>query len=100
LRLAVRDAELFGGLDSSPFSAVGTSDLLQWLNEPAERGVAVGVTRYWFEIYRERPDLQAIHPDLDGPGGSGFVRWARETGRREYGTPDILLPLGGWHSAE
>ncbi len=94
LRLAVRDAELYGGLDSSPFSAVGTSDLLQWLNEPAERGAAAGVTRYWFEIYKERPDIQMIHPDLDRSSGAGFVDWARDAGRRHYGTPDVLLPLG------
>lgn len=94
LRLQVRDAELHGGLDSSPFSAVGTSDLLQWLNAPAERGAAAGVTRYWFEIYKERPDIQVIHPDLDGSSGAGFVQWARDAGRRHYGTPDVLLPLG------
>lgn len=94
LRLQVRDAELYGGLDTSPFSAVGTSDLLQWLNGPGERGAGAGVTRYWFEIYRERPDLQMLHPDLDGPGGTGFVAWARDAGRRHYGTPDALMPLG------
>lgn len=92
LRLAVRDAERFGGLDSSPFSAVGTSDLMQWLNGPAERGAGAGVTRYWFEIYRERPDLQIIHPDLEGQGGRGFMDWAREAGSRHYGTPPALLP--------
>jgi hypothetical protein len=95
LRAAIRDAELDGSLHRSPFSAAGTSDLLQWLNEPAPQGAAAGVTRYWYEIYRERLDLQFTHPDLDGAEGGTFVRWARDVGRDEYATPDLLLPLGG-----
>jgi hypothetical protein len=94
LRRAVRDGELYGGLGGSPFDAAGTNELLKWLNAPAQRGAAAGVTRYWFEIYRERVDLQMIHPDLDGPGGPGLVRWAVDHGRRDFATPDALLPLG------
>jgi hypothetical protein len=95
LRAAIRDAERYGGLSRSPFSAVGTSDLLQWLNQPAPQGATAGVTRYWFEIYRERLDLRLMHPDLDGPGGGTFVRWAHDVGREQYDTPDLLLPLAG-----
>ncbi|MFZ1994037.1 MAG: hypothetical protein WAU75_08000 [Solirubrobacteraceae bacterium] len=95
LRVAIRDAELYGRLARSPFSAVGTSDLLQWLNAPAPHGAIAGVTRYWFQIYQERLDLQLMHPDLDGAGGSAFVRWAQDAGREQYGTPDPLLPLDG-----
>jgi hypothetical protein len=93
LRRAVRDGELYGGLGGSPFDASGTVALLDWLNGPAERGAMAGLTRYWFEIYRERVDLQMVHPDLDGPGGPGLVQWVMDHGRHDFATPDVLLPL-------
>jgi len=92
LRRTIRDAELHAGLSDSPFSVLGTHWLLKWLNSPAERGATHGITRFWFGIYRERPDLQIVSPDLDGDGGPGFVRWARGPGRTEYAVPDVLLP--------
>ena len=96
LRLLVRDGERYGALDGSPFNAEGTHRLLAWLNGPAQRGGAVGVSRYWFEIYRERPDVQIIHSDLDGAGALGFLRWTVTHGRHEYAAPDALVP---WDSS-
>ena len=93
LRRAIRDAELYGGLSDSPFTVEGTTKLLDWCNAPAERGGRAGVTRFWFEIYRERPDLQVIHPDLDGPGAVGFQRWTVESGQAEYGVSESFMPV-------
>lgn len=93
LRGLVRDAACVGAVEGSPFSAIGTHDLLDWMNGPAERGARTGVTRYWFRVYCERPDLQAAFPDLDGSDASGFMRWARDWGVTEYATPRSLLPF-------
>jgi glycosyltransferase involved in cell wall biosynthesis/SAM-dependent methyltransferase len=65
---------------------------LEELNQPAERGGRHGVTRYLFDVYRRRPDLQAAWPDLDGEDGERLVEWAHVHGRQEVPIIDELLP--------
>ncbi|GAC1441472.1 MAG: hypothetical protein NVSMB51_21630 [Solirubrobacteraceae bacterium] len=94
LRRAIRRASKLGRLRSSPFSVSGTHELLGWLNEPARLGGRAGISRFWLEIYSERPDLQLVHADLDGPGGPGLMAWIEAQGREAYAVPDSLMPSG------
>ncbi len=93
LRRLARAASRMGAFEGSPFSATGTHDLLAWLNAAPDGGLGAGVARYWFEIYCERPDLQAAFPDVSGSDTSGFIRWAGDWGATEYATPKSLMPF-------
>lgn len=92
LRKLVASAVEDGIVSASVFSEEGATELLCWLQEPASRGGAHGVTRYLEHVYDEREDLQRVYPDLDGADGSGLVGWAWVHGRHELPIPDSLLP--------
>lgn len=61
-------------------------------NEPASIGSHAGVTRFLYDLYLRRDDLQEAFPDLDGPDGQRLVEWAHVYGRDEVPIPDSLLP--------
>lgn len=92
LRHWIAEADRHGALPASPFTVAGTQELMRWLNAPGELGGRWGVTRFLLDIYRDRADLRMIHPDLDGPGGPGFLAWIREHGPREHRVPEALIP--------
>ena len=66
--------------------------LVAWLGSPAEHGGDAGITQYLHALHATRADLQAAFPDLDGPDGDAFARWAWEHGQAELGLPPALLP--------
>jgi thioesterase domain-containing protein len=64
---------------------------LEWLREPAPKAGAP-VSRYLYEAYRARPDVQAAYPDLSGADAMRLVDWAWISGRSEMGLQPQLLP--------
>lgn len=73
------------------FTRAGAEAFLAWLDEPAPRGGAGGVTRYAYDAWREREDLQTAYPDLDADA-EGFLGWLWVHGRVEMRLQDALLP--------
>jgi glycosyltransferase involved in cell wall biosynthesis len=66
----------------SPFTLDGVRVFQNWLGEQAP-GAAPGINRMLAHLYRTRPDLRGMYPDVAGPGGAELLRWAREYGRQE-----------------
>ena len=84
---------LASGVDVPDLSTTeGTAALVGYARGQASDLVADGVSRYLYDVYLTRPDLQAIFPDLAGDDGLGFVRWAWEWGKDELGLAPALLP--------
>ncbi len=75
------------------FGEEGTRAFIAWLQEPAPRGAAYGITRYVFHrVARARPDVTWSFPDLDGPDGREYVDWCWAFGRDELTIPDRFMP--------
>jgi Glycosyl transferases group 1 len=88
----VRALALGEGFDDL-FSAEGTQAFLEWLEGPAPRGGAHGITRYiFYRLSRERPDVLRTFPDLDGDDGPRYVAWCWAFGRAELALPDRFMP--------
>jgi glycosyltransferase involved in cell wall biosynthesis len=92
LRRLFRQAAEDGALDAAPFTEDGTRAFYDWLNAPAGRGRAVGLTRYHEAIWADRIELRAAYRDLDGPDGPGYAGWLWVHGRDQVPLPDPLLP--------
>lgn len=80
LRRLYRDGERAGAFRHSPFEVEGAHEFTAWLNQPApELGDAGAVSRFWYDVYRSRADLQLNFRDLAGDS-SGFVEWIARAG--------------------
>jgi glycosyltransferase involved in cell wall biosynthesis len=93
LRRLYREGERLGAFELSPFQPAGAEEFFDWLNEPVlETASPVPISRYWFDVYRERVDLQSTFPQLsqDGPE---FLRWIEGFGH-EMGNVRGLMPPG------
>jgi hypothetical protein len=75
------EGEEFGDLHSR----AGAEAFARWLTEPAPCGADAGITRYAYDVWRERADVQQAYPDLDGPDGEGFAGCLWVHGRPELG---------------
>ena len=82
-------ADELGGELQSPFTLEGARAFEAWVNEQAP-GAPHGISRVLARVYRERPDLRALYPDLEGSGRAGLLGWAEEYGRREI---PLLAPM-------
>jgi glycosyltransferase involved in cell wall biosynthesis len=75
------------------FAPQGAAAFAAWLQGPAPRGAAHGLTRYaYYRVARERPDVLRAYPDLDGRDGAECVAWCWAFGREEMGIPDRFMP--------
>lgn len=81
-----------GAVAGSVFGADGTEAFYAWLNAPASRGGATGLTRYHEAIWEDRVDLRAAYPHLDGPDAPGFAGWLWVHAPAELPMPAPLLP--------
>jgi glycosyltransferase involved in cell wall biosynthesis len=86
-----------GALTRSPYGDAGRDAFFAYLNEPAERGRAVGLTRLHQAIWENRVDLQGAYPHLDGPDGSGYAGWLCVHGPEQEGLSPSLLPPAPAH---
>jgi glycosyltransferase involved in cell wall biosynthesis/SAM-dependent methyltransferase len=76
-----------------PLEPEGAEAVLRWANGPSSHGAPSGITRYLYELYLSRDDLQAWLPDLDGEDGAHFMEWARIHGVvEERIDPRLLAP--------
>jgi glycosyltransferase involved in cell wall biosynthesis len=81
-----------GVVTESPFTERGRRELYAYLNEPAERGRSLGLTRLHMQIWDDSRALQSAYPHVDGPDGAGFAGWLHVYGPAEHGLAPPLLP--------
>jgi glycosyltransferase involved in cell wall biosynthesis/SAM-dependent methyltransferase len=92
LRVLVRRALADGALEHAPWSVEGTRELDAWLDQPGDRGAAVGLTRYHVAIWEQRADLRTAYPHLDGPDAAGYAEWLHTYGTKDHHIPVRSLP--------
>jgi Glycosyl transferases group 1 len=93
LRRLYREGEREGAFRLSPFDRAGAREFFDWLNEPAlDAATAIPVSRFWFDVYQERKDLQIVFPDLV-KDVQEFLRWIDGYGH-EMGDVRGLRPEG------
>jgi len=80
-----------------PFCTTDPDSYFNWLNSGASFGSDPSrrITRLWSEVYRLRPDVQRVFPDLDGAHRDSFLQWARQGGKYEHGIADALIVQRG-----
>jgi glycosyltransferase involved in cell wall biosynthesis len=100
LRRLFRQAAHDGALDAAPFAEEGMRAFYAWLNAPADRGRAAGLTRYHEAIWADRMELRAAYRELDGPDGPGYAGWLWVHGREQLPLPEQLLPPRPAHVAQ
>lgn len=89
LRDLYRKALENGDVRGSPFTSAGEREFFAWLNKPAAEAPAI--SRYLYELWSRRAELQSTYPDVAGADSAGFIRWAHVIGRDEVPIPDELL---------
>ena len=70
-----------------PFDAENPGGFVEWLNSPADDGPR-RVSRYLYDIYKSRMDLQVRFPDAGGADAEAFADWVWT-----YGVVDEVVPL-------
>lgn len=73
-----------------------TPSFFDWLNEPLpqDAGAPNPLSRLWYAVYRERPELRDAFPDVLGKDRAGFIEWAIRHGAEEREIPArFLAPL-------
>ena len=87
----VRAAESTGStLPPHAFAADGGTAFAEWLREPVVSGSPV--SRILFELWQQRPDLQAAFPAPFGADGDSLVGWARADPGFAQAVPPALVP--------
>ena len=75
-----------------PYDPAAAGAFLAWLSEPVVRSAdGYEVSRYLYEVYRCRGDLQGLFPNLRA-AAEGLVEWAHRYGRGELRIPLEVLP--------
>jgi glycosyltransferase involved in cell wall biosynthesis len=91
LRRLYREGEQDNAFRLSPFDPEGAQEFFDWLNEtPVKVATPIPVSRFWFDVYRERKDLQIVFPDLTRDSEE-FERWI-EGYSHEIGDVRGLMP--------
>lgn len=75
-----------------PFTKDGAEELVKFLREPAVRSTTPGLSRYLYEMYRERADLRAAFPDVLGADADRFIDWVQQDAQTGKLIPDALVP--------
>ncbi len=97
MRETYRDAIALGGVRGDPpppdpYDPAEADAFRAWLAEPVARSAdGFEVSRYLYEVYRVRGDLQRLFPDLRAAAGP-LVEWAYRHGRAELRIPGEVLP--------
>src|SRR5262249_15897075 len=82
------EREKFG----NPFSTSCAQSFFGWLNEPVSRGTGQAITRLWYEIYCNRPDIRQIFPYVFGEHREGLLQWILTNGKKDYQIDDQFVP--------
>jgi len=82
------DAERFG----NPFETKGKDSFFNWLVEPVdgEKDPSRVISRMWYEVYKLRPDLRALFPDIFGVNRDAFLQWAAASSDTQLGIEEGL----------
>ena len=77
----------------NPFYTNSRQSFLNWLNDPVDGKKRSGsaVTRLWYEIYCQRPDVQRAYPDVLDKDREAFLDWTLTGGKSEYKIDERLL---------
>src|SRR5262249_720036 len=75
-----------------PFSTSSAQSFFGWLNEPVSRGTGQAITRLWYEIYCNRPDIRQIFPYVFGEHREGLLQWILTNGKKDYQIDDQFVP--------
>jgi glycosyltransferase involved in cell wall biosynthesis len=94
-RSALIAAEHSGGPEPpNPFDEAQPDAFIAWLNSPDEAGPP-RISRYHYQLYQSRIDLQAHFPDLHGADAPRYLEWLRHDGVVQAHIPPELLPDHG-----
>jgi len=81
------------GETGSPFDALGWAALRAWMSAAELDPAAGGTTRLLYTVWRERPDLQGLYPDLRNTADrDGFLGWVVAHGVQEGEAPAWAAP--------
>jgi glycosyltransferase involved in cell wall biosynthesis/2-polyprenyl-3-methyl-5-hydroxy-6-metoxy-1,4-benzoquinol methylase len=75
----------------SPFDEKQPHAFIDWLNLPDEGGPR-GISRYLYQLYESRIDLQRHFRDLHGVDGPRYLEWIHQDGVVQAYIPSELLP--------
>ncbi|MDH3834909.1 MAG: glycosyltransferase family 4 protein, partial [Nitrosopumilus sp.] len=75
----------------NPFLTSKINSFLNFLNENVDEGEPI-LTRLWYELYKERKDLQDAFQDVFGKDRKSYIRWLRQNLKKEYNFDKIFLP--------
>jgi glycosyltransferase involved in cell wall biosynthesis len=77
-----------------PFQAGSPRSFYAWIQEdvPGGPGAAGPVSRLWYKIYQDSPELQRRFPDVLGRHRGAFVHWVAKHGRKKYEVDPQLIP--------
>jgi amino acid adenylation domain-containing protein len=99
MNLALLRARSVGVDFGDVFAPPGTNAFIAWLREPVIIDEQA-VSRYLFEAYQARPDVQRAYPNVPGQDVVRLIDWGWISGRREMGMHEELLPTpSAWASA-
>jgi|GEM_PF-205095 len=91
-RTALLAAEQGAGPEPpDPFDQSRPGAFLAWLNSPEEGGPR-RVSRYLYQIFRSRVDLQMHFRDIHGADAPRYLEWTRHDGVVQARIPAELLP--------
>jgi glycosyltransferase involved in cell wall biosynthesis/2-polyprenyl-3-methyl-5-hydroxy-6-metoxy-1,4-benzoquinol methylase len=91
-RNALLAAENGGGPEPpDPFDETDPGAFLAWLNAPDEAGPRQ-VSRYLYQIFQSRIDLQLHFRDIHGADAPRYLEWIRHDGVVQARIPPELLP--------
>lgn len=67
----------------NPYKTEGAASFYCWLNEPVDMKEPV-ITRLLMKLYRSRPDLMGVFPDVLGVSRERFCIWVIGRGRKDF----------------
>jgi len=78
------------GVDlSDPLDSDNPEGFYRWLLQPTDTGQPL-INRLAEQVYRLRPDVQRVFPDLRGAHRRDFVRWFVTTAVKEHAIPEVF----------
>ncbi len=71
----------------NPFETAPANSFFNWLNGSydGQRDPSRIVTRFWYAIYQQRPDVQRAYPDIFGAQRIAFLQWVSNSGPKDHG---------------
>ncbi|MCI0720042.1 MAG: glycosyltransferase, partial [Acidobacteria bacterium] len=69
-----------------PFSTKHAPNFFDWLNEAMDQQVDPlrRITRLWYTIYQQRPDVRITYPDIFGVHRLPFLEWVISSGQADF----------------